>query len=320
VLSAPALSAALSSAQAPPEVLRELVRRRTARLRETLEGIVADPARPAQLRTIATVGLSGLRDSRSAPVLLAAARSGDPALARRAFDALGRVGTPGTLTELQRIQAPAGLAARSLSFARSLIAYRHGLSGQKLALPSKSAVTSLDESRAHRLPAARLGARPWAALKPALDGADITLAPTERPPFEILCGREQMLLMPNPALDGGDPAAALKRPMVAAVLMKRSAALGRWYVVEYVFAHPGRGVAAELIDVRPTGTVVLSGSIVADGRALRMQLQALDSPLAAPTRVTATLGTAAGVALEARVEADRSRNRNEPRSPRAAAG
>lgn len=319
-LSAPALSAALNRPQAQPEVLRELMRRRPARLRETLEDIVADATRPAELRTIATVGLSGLRDSRSAPVLLGAAKSGDPALARRAFEALGRVGTPETLAELKRIKAPAGAAARSLAFARSLIAYRHGLTGHKLALPRNAAVTPLDETRAQRLPVARLAERPWAALKPALGGADLTLAPTERPPLEILCGRERLLLMPNPALDGSGAEAALKRPIVAAVLMKHSAALARWYVAEYVFAHPASGVAAALVGVRPTGTVVHSGSIVADGAGLRLQLQALDSPLAAPTRATATLGTASGVALEARVEADRSRNRHQPRTPRIVAG
>lgn len=296
------------------------MRRRPARLRETLEEIVADGARPAELRTIATVGLSGLRDSRSAPVLLSAAKSGNPALARRAFEALGRVGTPETLAELKRIKAPAGPAARSLAFARSLIAYRHGLAGEKLSLPRNADVTPLDEARAQRLPVARLAARPWAALKPALGGADLTLAPTERPPLEILCGRERLLLMPNPALDGSGAAAALKRPIVAAVLMKHSATLARWYVAEYVFAHPAAGVAAALVGVRPTGTVVHSGSIVADGSGLRLQLQALDSPLAAPTRVMATLGAAGGVALEARVETDRSRNRHQPRTPRLVAG
>jgi len=320
VLSAAALSAALQRPQPSPDVLRELVRRRPARLRETLEQIVADPARPPELRTIATVSLSGLRDSRSAPVLLSAAKSGDPALARRAFEALGRVGTPETLAELKRIKAPAGPAARSLAFARSLIAYRHGLTGQKLALPRKATVTALDDARAQRLPVARLAARPWAALKPSLDGADLTLAPSERPPLEILCGRERLLLIPNPALDGSSPAPALKRPLVAAVLMKHSPALARWYVAEYVFAHPAKGQVAELVGVRPTGTVVHSGLIVADGTGLRLQLQALDSPLAAPTRVTATLGTAGGVALEARVETDRSRNRNQARTPRPVAG
>lgn len=315
-LSAPALQAALTRAQPQPEVLRELLRRRPPSLRETLEQIAADPAQATELRTIATVGLSGLRDGRSTPALMTAARSGDVALSRRAFEALGRVGTPQTLAELKKIKAPAGPAARSLSFARSLIAYRHGLSGQKLALPRKALVTPLDEDRAQRLPVARLGARPWAALKPALDGADLTLAPTDRPPLEILCGRERLLLIPNPALDGASPTPALKRPLVAAVLMKHSPALARWYVLEYVFAHPAKGGLAELVGVRPTGTVVHSGRIVAEGTALRLELQALDSPLTAPTRINATLGAAAGVVLQAQVEPDRSRQRNQARKPR----
>jgi hypothetical protein len=319
-LSPAALTAALKRPQAEPEVLREVLRRRPAGLRETLEQIVTDPARPAQLRTIATVGLSGLRDARSTPALLAAARSDDPALARRAFEALGRLGTPQTLAELKTLQAPAGPAARSLAFARSLIAYRHGLAGEKLSLPRLARITPMDDGRGQRLPVARLAARPWAALKPALEGADITLAPTERPPFEILCGRDRLLLLPNPALEGDSAAPALRRPLVAAVLMKHSPTLARWYVAEYVFAHPAPGMVATLIGVRPTGTVVHSGRIVAEAGTLRLELQALDSPLSAPMRASATLGTTAGVALQAHAEPDRSRQRNQARKPRPVAG
>ena len=190
-LGAAALSAALRRPQARPEVLHELMRRRPSSLRQTLEGIVTDVRRPTELRAAAAVGLSGLRDGRATPALLDAARSGDAALARRAFEALGRLGTPQTLAELKKLKAPAGPAARSLVFARRLIAYRHGLAGQKLSLPKKAVTTTLDESRARRLPVARLGSRP-AALKPALDGADVTLfpPPVDRPPLEILCGRE----------------------------------------------------------------------------------------------------------------------------------
>jgi hypothetical protein len=315
-LSPAALTAALKRPQAQPEMLREVLRRRPASLRETLEGIVADPSRPAELRTIATVGLSGLRDARSTPALMAAARSGDAALARRAFEALGRVGTAQTLAELMTVKAPAGPAARSLAFARSLIAYRHGLASHKLALPRQARITPLDDGRAQRLPVARLEARPWTALKPALEGADITLAPTDRPPLEILCGRERMLLLPNPALDTASAAPALKRALVAAVLMKHSPTLARWYVAEYIFAHPAQGMVATLIGVRPTGTVVHSGRIVTEGSGLRLELQALDSPLSAPMRVNGSLGSAAGVQLQAHAEPDRSRQRNRPRVPR----
>lgn len=319
-LGAAALSAALRRPQARPEVLHELMRRRPSSLRQTLEGIVTDARRPTELRAAAAVGLSGLRDGRATPALLDAARSGDAALARRAFEALGRLGTPQTLAELKKLKAPAGPAARSLVFARRLIAYRHGLAGQKLSLPKKAVTTTLDESRARRLPVARLGSRPWAALKPALDGADVTLAPVDRPPLEILCGRERLLLLPNPALDSADPGPALKRPLVAAVLMKLSQALGRWYVAEYLFAHPAKGMVAEVIGARPTGTPVHRGRIVADGGQLRLQLVALDSPLTAPTRVDAVLGGSTGVTLQASVETDRSRNRQQARKPRPVAG
>jgi hypothetical protein len=318
-LSAAALAAALRPAQASPEVLREAIRRRPATLRQTLEAIVADPRRPAELRTIAAVGLSSLRDGRSAGALLAAAKSDDAGLARRAVEALGRLGTPATLAELKKLQLPAGPAARSLAFARSLIAYRHGIDGERIALPPRATLTTIDERRAVALPAARLAPQAWAALKPALQGAETTIAPADKPPIEIRCGAERLLLVVNPLLDGAGAAQALGRPLVAAVLMKFSPTLARWYLAEYVFAHPARAGAVQLVGARPSGRVVHGGSLTGAGAAWSLQLQALDSPLAAPTRVTATLGGAAGVALQARAEPDRTRNRNVARVPRAAA-
>jgi hypothetical protein len=316
-LSTAALAVAVRRPQAGPELLRETIRRVPGGLRQTLETIAADPQRPADVRTIAVVGLSTLRDGRSIGALLVAAKSGDAGLARRAVEALGRLGTATTLAELRRLRVPPGPAARGLAFARSLVAYRHGIDGERLALPPRAALTTIDPGRAVALPVARLAPQAWSALKPTLQGAEATLAPTERPPIEIRCGTERLLLMVNPQLDGAGAGRALGRPLVAAVLMKHSPTLARWYVAEYVFAHPARDGTVQLIGARPTGSVVHGGSLSNGGAAWSLNLQALDSPLAAPSRITATLGGASGVALQARVEPDRSRNRNLARRPRA---
>lgn len=316
-----ALSAAVRRPSATPELLRELLRRQPATLRATLEGIVADPARPAPLRTIATVGLAGLRDARSVGALVRAARDPDVALARRAVEALGRLGSPDDLPALRELRLPDGAAARSLAFARSLIAYRHGLDGERVALPRGSSASVLDPARARALPVSRLTAASWTALQPELQGAERSLAPVRQPPLEIHCGKDRLLLMVNPVLDNGATAVqALGQPRVAAVLMKFSPTLGRWFLAEYVLSHPVRGGAAQLVGVRPSGRVVHTGTAARAGDGVQLQLSALDSPLAAPTLVRVRLGpsVANGLDLQAQVEPDKARNRRGPQVPQPA--
>jgi len=320
LLSASRLAAVVRSAQATPVELREAIRRRPAQLRETLEAVVADPARPPEIRAIAAVGLGSLPDGRSAGALLKAAASKDGTLARRAIEALGRVGTPDTLALLRRLAAVPAAAQKSLAFARSLIAYRHGLEGERLALPRGARVTPVDRARAASLPVGRLSAAAWAALKPALQGADAIVAPAARPPLEINCGKDRFLLFVHPMLDGSAPGQALARPMVASVLMKWSPTLTRWFLAEYIFSHPAPGGAAQLLGTRPTGSMVHAGRASADGASLRVELQALDTPFAAPSQIEALIGAAApqGLRLDALVEPDRTRNRRAPRAPRPA--
>jgi len=313
------LTAALGvPAKATPEVLHELIGRRAPQLRQTLEGIVGDPSQPTALRTVATLGLGGLQDVRSIATLLVAAQGTDASISRRAFEALGRVGTPETLKALSQMSVAPGRARKSLNFARSLIAYRHGLEGQRMTLPRGSSVTAVDTTRARALPAARLSPRAWAALRPSLMGADSSMVPTTQAPLEILCGRDRLLLMLNPAVDGTPPTTAFARPVVAGVVMKFSPALARWHVAEYVLSHPGRSGQAQLLGVRPSGAIVHSGTVLFDAGQARIDLQALDSPLVAPSRIEATLGATQlrGLDFKALVEPDRTRQQNRPRPPK----
>ncbi len=68
--------------------------------RRVLERIVASRAQASQQRRIASTTLGKMQDIRSIPALLAAARSKDDGVARRAIEALGTVGTHKTLSSL----------------------------------------------------------------------------------------------------------------------------------------------------------------------------------------------------------------------------
>jgi HEAT repeats len=310
-----ALAAALRSAAAGPEVLGEVIRREPDNLRGVLERVVASPARASELRRIASTTLGKIQDSRSIPALLAAARSRDDELARRAIEALGKVGTAETLARLGRLRKSRPQVRRSLAFARSLIAHRHGLSGWALRLPRSAKVMQIDTDRAVVLGCKRLSRKEWSALAPSLRVIEEVVPPADKAPLAFQCGKEEFLLLVNPLLQLG--VSAMTRPLVAAALVKLSRAQQQWFVAEYFFCDLARGGRARIVGARPTGTVVHVGFAVAEHGDVHVELQSLDTPLAMPTFVTAAVGPTVqrGLRFEALVERTRPRSVNKPRVP-----
>lgn len=300
----------------PTEALGEVIRRNPRNLRTTLERIAASPARPSELRRIASVTLGQLQDKRSVPALLAAAKSADDALSRRAVEALGRVGAAETLAPLGRLRKGAPRVRKSLAFAQSMIAYRHGVKGWSLKLPRRASVAQVDSDRAVVLSGKPQSLRKWGELRSSLRVIKEVLPPADTAPLTFRCGNDELLLLVNPSL-AGDWQSAMTRPLVAAALLKFSLARQRWFVVEYVFCDPLRAGRARLTGARPTGTVVHTGAAIAEHGNVYFTLQSLDTPLAMPMTVTATVGSTVprGFDFAVLVERTRSRNVNKPRTP-----
>src|SRR5688572_10561361 len=80
-----------SEASEPTEALRELLRRRPRRA-PLLAEVVADRARPTEMRAIAAVALGRQATPAARDALIAAVRDQDPLVLRRVAEALGKVG------------------------------------------------------------------------------------------------------------------------------------------------------------------------------------------------------------------------------------
>ena len=175
-----------------------------------------------------------IRNSRSIPALLTAAKSKDDELARRAIEALGKVGTASTLARLGRLRGSTPRVRKSMAFARSLLAHRHGVKGWALKLPRGARMMPFDSDRAVALNSKSLSSKEWPAIRRSLRVVKEVVPPADKAPLAFQCGSEQYLLLVNPLLERG--VSALSRPLVAAALVKFSRATQRWYVAEYFFA------------------------------------------------------------------------------------
>jgi hypothetical protein len=256
-----------------------------------------------------------MRNSRSMPALLKAAKSKDDELARRAIESLGKIGTASTLARLGRLRGSTPRVRKSIAFARSLLAHRHGVKGWALKLPRGARMMPFDSDRAVALNSKTLSSKEWPAIKRSLRVVKEVVPPTDKPPLAFQCGSEQYLLLVNPLLERG--VSAMSRPLVAAALVKFSRATDRWYVAEYFLCDSSRSGQARIVGARPTGTIVHAGLAVAEREDVRVELQSLDSPLTMPTSISAAVGPTVqrGLQFLALVERERPRGASKPKVP-----
>jgi hypothetical protein len=299
--------------------LHELARRDPSRGRETAVAVAEDREAPAQLRAAAAVALADRGDPRAQRALLAAVDSDDPGLVRRAAEALGRTGNEEALRRLEALRPPRAAGDR-VAFARSLIAYRHGLDGPRLKRPDVT-VPAVQRARAVPLTIQAMGEGAWEKLaREQMAPSELPAIPTaSRGVVSLHCGDERLLLVPNRMLEEADALQQiLRRPAIPAALMKWADSLDHWYVQRYLFSHPVSSSRVELIGTSPTGTVVYAGEAVREGEAMRFTLQALDTPLSPPVLVTGAYEAHRGrLSLdEALAEPDRGRAKARLRVPR----
>jgi hypothetical protein len=245
-----------------------------------LVALLETKARPAPERAAAAVQLGRMAPGRADGALVAALGDPDPQVARRAAEALGRVGGPEAGAALARTKPPVDpAAARSFAFARLLHAARHDLDGPPLpwggvrAQLDSRGTTSLEPSQpspAQREALASVLQEELPAIPVAPEGA-----------AALACGTNRFLVLPHAR------AAGLVGRGVAAVVLKRAQSLDRYALFLYILAErDGEGLA--LAAFRADGSRVGVGH-ARPGRRPTFTLEALETLLLPPVRLEGTL-------------------------------
>jgi HEAT repeats len=267
----------------PAEALKELARRRSPGRGEVFARAVVSEKRPAEVRTAAAVELGKEATPANQKALVRALRSEDRNVVRRAAESLGRIGDEQALAALEDVRSRAEPLRRTVSFARSLIAYRLGLPGHRLRPPERGELLRVERRRAVPL-------ETWQETPELLK----RLAPTLRRelpavPFAtdgalaFSCGGNRFLVVLNREVRrAGRLVELTRRSSLPAVVLKRSPGLGRYSVYEYLLAHPRREGGLHLFGVRTTGIVGHYGTVLLDGDRPSFELRALRTPHSPP--------------------------------------
>jgi hypothetical protein len=264
--------------------VKELAIRATPGATPVLTALLGNAAAPVELRSAAAMALGSEAKPETLRALQAALRVDDHRIVRRAAESLGRVGGPDALPALRALRPqrdPA--AARAVAFARSLIAYRHGLNEEWLKPPSVP-VLQIDERRALSLNPAPIGvdvarriaamqSRELPALPVAIDGG-----------VSLTCAGNTLALVPHRRA-----AEAEKTSAVPVILLKRSHSLEYFTVHLYILSHPTGGGRLALFGLRPDGTMTHTGHATVDGGVYHFRVDALNTLYSPPIIVEGRL-------------------------------
>lgn len=288
-LSPSALGTLVAGRDATPAALHELVRRQPAALPRTLERLLAEDDHPLDVRTAAAVQMRLQPRLASETALLQALSSKAAPLRRRAAEALGHSGSPRALEALAAQRLPADTAtARSMRFARHLIAYRHGIEGHRLKPPA--AAIPIQPRLARPMPIEALTA---AKAKPILDTLPAGTLPfpvNANGQHRIECGGETLLLVFHRDIQtGASRRRLLSRPAVVAALLVWHAAPQIWRLGEYLLAHPEPDGSIQLVGARSTGNSAHLGEARIAGDDISFSLRTLSGTQLPAIQLTGSL-------------------------------
>jgi hypothetical protein len=269
--------------------VRELVVRRSSRLPAVLRDIVTDGEKDPDLRSLAAVELG--HDARPAnrEALAEVLTGSPPGVARRAAEALGRIGDEASLARLRRLRPTDPVLRQTVGFARSLISYRLGLGQDLLDAPPPP---RLDDAQRAAPMEITFAAPPETVRAEAMAAAQrefptVPLAPDGALHFE--CGSDRFFAAFTAAVQRRKTLTPLvERNAVLVTVMKRAAAIGEYTAYLYVLTHPERAGRVRLFGVRPSGLIVLTGEADVGDRVAEFRVGSLATPHLVPVTVEAS--------------------------------
>jgi len=268
------------------EALKELIRRRSRRRTTVLMRVVMDEREPADLRAVAAFELGREHRKGHQEALLAALRSKDPQVIRRAAEALGRIGDEAALDALAALRPRRGSVRRSVDFAKTLISYRLGLETNRLEPPPQSLRIELRRRRAIPLEAERPTAKTLARILPMLRRELPAIPVSGEGALQLSCGDDRFLIVFNRDVHRRKTVSPLgSRSAVPAVVLKRSPSLDRFYVYEYLLTHPAAENRLLLFAVRPTGVLAHFGEVQLEPTAAHFQVGTVEMPYSPPVTI-----------------------------------
>jgi hypothetical protein len=277
------------------DAIHELGSRRPQRWAEVLREALREQDRRAEVRAAAAVELGREPGRANENALRAALDPAEPAVTRRAVEALGRIGRPGALEDLAALPVEAGALATSVELARILISYRHGLEEHRLAPPRQEEVVGATADGVE-VDVEQLEARDADPLLEQLH-PEVPAIPLARDGAMVLRCDEAtrfLVLFTEQAHAGRALERFSRKGGVLAVVFEWFAGLERYELAEYLLTHAEADGRLRIFGLRSTGAMVHAGEIRIDDAEARFELRGLDRPHSLVVTLEGTIDRSTG--------------------------
>jgi len=306
----------------PVEALKELQRRESPRLGLLLPRAIGDKRLPVEIRTAAAVELGKEDRAENRQALAAAIDPKDGETLKHIARSLGQIGDEASLRTLETVEIPRDHPAwRSLSFARTLIAYRYGLEAHTLEPIPAGQVLEFHCEHPNPVESKAIGPKELKGMLPALQRLLPTISISDLGAIHLDChGVEYLLVFNREIVQKAKTATDVgRRKGVVGALLLRSAGLGTYFVHEYLFTNPkGEKGKSPLFGVRSTGISLHSGEVTYSPEGAEFHFAALNSSHAPPLDLAGRYDLKTGrVSIDRAMTCDeRAPLQRKPRTPR----
>lgn len=293
-----------------------LVERAPRSLNRTLVSVAGNASLDPGVRAMAVGAMARRPTSSTIDAVRAAVEDGEPLVANRAIERLGKVGTADDLDLLGRLPVGDRTTERLIRSAKEFLSYRHRLGAFTVSVPRRAIGATSSEAVAIQTgpPTARM--RQALELLPArVPGLDIDPMPARR----IVCGSQEFGLHLVMAYRGAGLSSVVDRQGLPGVVTMRNLETGRFEPAYYLMSDPVRRNRCRILGVRSTGRVALTGTGDIDDDAFRFELHATEEPIEHPLTIAGSYDLSSErvridrAAAEPRFSPRQQRRRRQPR-------
>jgi len=223
--------------------------------------IVADPSSGSST-IVNALSLAGGIGSDAVPIVLATtANAQDPMIALAAWRTLQQTATGEQLAEIEAAAPPPGdVVGDQAAFALSVIAYRVGIGGFELPVPSEAEFLAVEtEEETFSISQSEVTEEDFERLELIPSGELYLVSPTIESTSAIDCGEDHILLCLDSSVQEAIPSTLLQSPALAGVVVLLDS-LGIGYSVRYlVLTWPDEEGGFHLALHHPDGTQMYYG-------------------------------------------------------------
>jgi HEAT repeat protein len=278
------------------DALEELVDRAPRGLTGFLTEVALDAGAELDVRLSAVGALGETTEPAARDGLVAALKTSDQPVVRRAAQRLGVIGDADNLEDLKTIRTGNTATQEAVRFAKQLISYRHRLGEYRVEAPGRR--VRPDQGAAIAVEVASLPARDRADIEERISEPVLGLQLTTEGARRLSCEGSDLNVLPSRDLVAAGLDWLLQGQAAPAAVLERNPETGEFFASHVVLTDPSRGRELTIHVARSSGVVVLTGQGVVSEDGVRFELATVPTPHLPPTTVSGQFHPAQGLEFE----------------------